>query len=68
MEKFELFGFVLDSEYRGIYQGAINGAATSGKYDLLSATTPVDESIGLVTTYYPLEYKHSDLCFRKCGG
>ena len=51
--------FVLDSEYRGIYQGAINGAATSGKYDLLSATTPVDESIGLVTTYYPLEYKHS---------
>ena len=24
-----------------------------------SATTPVDESIGLVTTYYPLEYKHS---------
>lgn len=51
--KFELFGFVLDSEYRGIYQGAINGAATSGKYDLLSATTPVDESIGLVTTYYP---------------
>ena len=51
--------FVLDSEYRGIYQGAINGAATSRKYDLLSATTPVDESIGLVTTYYPLEYKHS---------
>ena len=51
--------FVLDSEYRGIYQGAINGVATSGKYDLLSATTPVDESIGLVTTYYPLEYKHS---------
>ena len=51
--------FVLDSEYRGIYQGAINDAATSGKYDLLSATTPVDESIGLVTTYYPLEYKHS---------
>lgn len=51
--------FVLDSEYRGIYQGAINGAATSGKYDLLSATTPVDGAIGLVTTYYPLEYKHS---------
>ena len=51
--------FVLDSEYRGIYQGAINDAGTSGKYDLLSATTPVDGSIGLLTAYYPLEYKHS---------
>lgn len=51
--------FVLDSEYRGIYQGAINDAGTSGKYDLLSATTPVDGAIGLVTAYYPLEYKHS---------
>lgn len=51
--------FVLDSEYQGIYQGAINDVGISGKYDLVSATTPVDETVGLVTTYYPLEYKHS---------
>lgn len=51
--------FVLDSEYQGIYQGAINDVGISGKYNLVSATTPVDETVGLVTTYYPLEYKHS---------
>lgn len=51
--------FVLDSEYQGIYQGAINDVGISEKYDLVSATTPVDETVGLVTTYYPLEYKHS---------
>lgn len=51
--------FVLDSEYQGIYQGAINAVGISGKYNLVSATTPVDETVGLVTTYYPLEYKHS---------
>ena len=59
MENLNYSDFVLDSEYRGIYQGAINNAGTSGKYDLLSATTPVDRAIGLVTAYYPLEYKHS---------
>ena len=51
--------FVLDSEYQGIYQGAINDVGISGKYDLVSATSPVDETGGLVTTYYRLEYKHS---------
>ena len=52
--------FVLDSEYQGgIYQGNINETVVSRKYDLISATTSVDKTNGLVTTYYPLEYKHS---------
>lgn len=52
--------FVLDSEHQGgIYQGSINEEGISEKHDLLSATVPLDEVKGLVTSYYPLEYKHS---------
>lgn len=52
--------FVLDSEHQGgIYQGNINEEGISKKHDLLSATVPLDEAKGLVTSYYPLEYKHS---------
>lgn len=52
--------FTLDSEHQGgIYQGGINENGISEKHDLLSATTPFDETKGLVTNYYPLEYKHS---------
>ena len=52
--------FTLDSEYKGgIYQGNINESGISEKHDLLSATTPFDETKGLVTNYYPLEYEHS---------
>ncbi|WP_294546154.1 hypothetical protein [uncultured Bacteroides sp.] len=52
--------FTLDSEYKGgIYQGNINESGISEKHDLLSATTPFDETKGLVANYYPLEYGHS---------
>ena len=52
--------FTLDSEYKGeIYQGSINESGISEKHDLLSATTPLDVTKGLVTSYYPLEYEHS---------
>lgn len=52
--------FTLDSEYKGgIYQGSINESGSSEKHDLLSATTPLDVTKGLVTSYYPLEYEHS---------
>lgn len=52
--------FTLDSEYKGgIYQGSINESGSSEKHDLLSATTPLDVTKGLVTSYYPLEYGHS---------
>lgn len=52
--------FTLDSEYKGgIYQGSINESGISEKHDLLSAATPLDVTKGLVTSYYPLEYKHS---------
>ena len=52
--------FMLDSEYQGgIYQGDINEKGISEKHDLLSAATPLDAAKGLVTNYYPLEYKHS---------
>lgn len=52
--------FTLDSGYKGgIYQGSINESGISEKHDLLSATTPVDATKGLVNSYYPLEYKHS---------
>ena len=52
--------FVLDSEHQGgIYRGSINEEGISEKHDLLSATVPLDEAKGLVTSYYPLEYKHS---------
>lgn len=46
--------FTLDSEYKGgIYQGSINESGSSEKHDLLSATTPLDVTKGLVTSYYP---------------
>ena len=52
--------FTLDSEYKGgIYQGSINESGSSEKHDLLSATTPLDVTKGLVTSYYPLEYEPS---------
>lgn len=52
--------FTLDSEYKGgIYQGSISESGISEKHDLLSATTPYHEREGLVTNYYPLEYRHS---------
>ena len=52
--------FILDSDNQGdIYKGNINENGISEKHDLLSAITPIDESKGLVTSYYPLEYKHS---------
>ena len=58
--------FVLDSDYQGdIYKGNINENGISEKHDLLSATTPVDESKGLVPSYYPLEYKHSTYALGK---
>ena len=58
--------FVLDSDYQGdIYKGNINENGISEKHDLLSATTPLDESKGLVTSYYPLEYKHSTYALGK---
>lgn len=58
--------FVLDSDYQGdIYKGNINENGISEKHDLLSATTPIDESKGLVTSYYPLEYKHSTYALGK---
>lgn len=50
----------MDSDNQGdIYKGNINENGISEKHDLLSAITPIDESKGLVTSYYPLEYKHS---------
>lgn len=58
--------FVLDSDYQGdIYKGNINENGISENHDLLSATTPIDESKGLVTSYYPLEYKHSTYALGK---